>query len=287
MEKRIVFLLLAALVLMFAAEAYAQPVTGGGPVTEWRQPVNIQLTLNDNIKTCWGTGEDFCIRAAGGSAWQYITSDSDGAGTDYTLINVVAGDTYWTFRDSSKVGFGDGAANVPDYWMRFNGSQWELNTSDIDGSGTDGVVISIDDDDANVDFSGRKGVGTTLAYKTESVTFAGNPGDATKSTTGSALPDGAWVVGVTYRVTTAGTNCGGFDIGPAAGDDDLYGSDIAVSANTTGDNTDATATWANPILANTEITVTGTNGAGVATNCFDMVVAITTHYFDVSAATSN
>lgn len=131
---------------------------------------------------------------------------------------------------------------------------------------------------------GGKGVASYVRTITESVTFAADPGDASKATTGSILPDGAWVFGVSGRVTTANTGgCTAFDVGDGS-DDDIFANDIATTATTTFDTTDATASFSNPVLADGEITVTAVGGDGA---CDDMVVALTVHYFDVSAATSN
>jgi len=133
---------------------------------------------------------------------------------------------------------------------------------------------------------GGKGVATVIRTNTESVTFAGNPGDASKTTTGGVIPMG-FLLGISTRVTTAGTNCAGFHIGNGV-DDNLWGDDIAVAQNTTTDEQDYTATFS-PIIWGSagEVTITGTNGAGVPTNCYDMVVEITSHYFDLLPQQSN
>jgi hypothetical protein len=143
----------------------------------------------------------------------------------------------------------------------------------------DGVV--------NVAGGGTKGALTMLKTITESVTFAANPGDASKITSGDVIPAGAFVTGVTTRTTTAATNCTDVDIGIAGTDLDMFADGTAVAANTTTDNTDANsgADWGASILpsfASQEITVTANGG-----NCFDGVWAITVHYIDTSAATSN
>lgn len=134
-------------------------------------------------------------------------------------------------------------------------------------------------DEPSVIIITTKGAGTYYTSKVESVTFAGNPGDASKTTVGSIIPLGAFVVGVSSRVTTAGTNCTSFDLG-VSGDTNQFGGTLAITQGSTSDNTDATATFANPqITAAEEIIVTANGG-----NCFDMVVAITVHYINNRAA---
>jgi hypothetical protein len=127
----------------------------------------------------------------------------------------------------------------------------------------------------------QKGAGTNYLTITESVTFQGGGGDASKTTAGSILPDGAYVTGVSGRVVTAGTTCTSFDVGDGA-DVDLFANDISPADTTTFTDTAATGNWSNPQIAAGEITVTGVGG-----NCVDLVVALTVHYFSHTAATSD
>jgi hypothetical protein len=132
-----------------------------------------------------------------------------------------------------------------------------------------------------------KGASTNVKTITESVTFPGG-GAASQATVGTILPDGAFVTGITSRVTTTGTTCAGMRIGVSGGgDDDQFGEDLPVSVNSTSDNTDWTAVISNPILADSELVVTGTNGSGTPANCVDLVVALTVHYIEATPATSN
>lgn len=132
-----------------------------------------------------------------------------------------------------------------------------------------------------------KGQRVELQAKVESVTFAANPGNASKTTSTTMLPDGSRVLYVTGRVTTAGTNCAGFSVGISGGDVDLWGANVLVAQNTTFTTSGATAQWNELQLADGEITITGTDGAGSAVNCFDLVVAITSVYQTSAAATVN
>jgi len=144
------------------------------------------------------------------------------------------------------------------------------------------AVIGVGAGGLKVNGSEGKGQSTNIRTKTESVTFAGNPGDASKATTGSVIPDGAFVVGVSTRVTTAATNCASVNIGDGV-DADMFGAATGVSAGTVTTNADATAQFGkSPATAAGEITVTGVGG-----NCFDGVWAITVHYLDVTGATAN
>lgn len=138
--------------------------------------------------------------------------------------------------------------------------------------------------------SNGKSSASYIRTKTESVTFAANPGDASKVTTGSVIPAGSIVTGVSTRVTTTATNCTSVDIGIAAKDTDAFADGTAITSGTTTTTSDgnSAADYSSaslgllPSIAAQEITVTAVGG-----NCFDGVWAITVHYLGVSAATSN
>jgi len=131
---------------------------------------------------------------------------------------------------------------------------------------------------------GGKGVSSNIRTITESVTFAN---DATKVTTGSIMPDGAFIFGVSGRVTTLLTGCTSVSVGDGV-DPDLFKNNLALAAGSTFTNADATAAFSTisgghaPRTAAGEITVTANGG-----NCTAGVVALTVHYLDVTAATSN
>ena len=130
-----------------------------------------------------------------------------------------------------------------------------------------------------------KGALASQVFGTEILTFSGG-GDASKVTTGSIIPDGAFLTAVSGRVLTAGTTCTGMSIGDGS-DVDLWGANIAVTDTTTFNLSDATATF-NPVqIAVQEITVTGTDGASTPANCVDLVVALTAHYSTFTAATTD
>lgn len=141
--------------------------------------------------------------------------------------------------------------------------------------------------------TGANGQATVLKTKTETVTFAADPGEASKATTGSIIPAGAYVVGVTGRVTVADTSSQvtSIDIGIAAKDTDAFADGIAVTLGTTftvadgnsGADYSATSLGIQPSVAAQEITITGVGGDG---NAEDLAVAITVHYIDCTAATS-
>jgi len=138
-----------------------------------------------------------------------------------------------------------------------------------------------------------KGAATFIKTKTESVTFSAAPGDASQVTAGGIIPAGAFVVGVSGRVTTANTGgCASVDIGIAAKDTDAFADGVAVALGTTftpadgeaGADYSATSLGLLPSVGSQEITVTAVGGDGA---CDDLAVALTVHYLDVTAATSN
>ena len=155
------------------------------------------------------------------------------------------------------------------------------------GTATDGVMNVYDNDastwgtvkSGTISNTQTKGATTNIKTKTETVTFAGGGGDASKTTTGTLIPDGVFLLGVSSRVVTADTGaCTSMDIGVAGGTANLFANDTSVADTEISDNTDATAAWANPILVATEVIVTGVGG-----NCVTLVVALTSHYIDISA----
>jgi len=116
----------------------------------------------------------------------------------------------------------------------------------------------------------------------EVLTFSGG-GDASQVTTG-LIPAGATDISVVAVVTTAGTTCAGASYGDGV-DVDLYGADLAVAATTTMDPSDYTATVNYNATSGDEVTITGTNGAGVPADCVDMVVRVMAYYCTLTAPT--
>ncbi len=153
-------------------------------------------------------------------------------------------------------------------------------------AGSSGEVCTAGDLDVGNDLVAAGSITNTVANGStglkdgnmEVLTFAANPGDASK-TTSSLIPDGAVLNAMTTRVTTTGTNCTSIDIGDGT-DVDLYGAGIAVTAGTTTTNADATASFAKPLLAASDVTVTANGG-----NCFDLVIRIVPHYDTYTAPT--
>jgi hypothetical protein len=92
---------------------------------------------------------------------------------------------------------------------------------------------------------------------------------------------------VSGRVTTLLAGCTSVNVGDGV-DPDLFKAGLALAAGSTFTNADATAAFSTisggyaPRTAAGEITVTANGG-----NCTAGVVALTVHYLDVSAATSN
>lgn len=179
---------------------------------------------------------------------------------------------------------GWGSAGIAQYWITYNAG----NTRLLFQSATGGTLVEIDNSTQYLQFHvNNKNSTTNLKGITESVTFAG---DASKATTGSVIPSGVFVVGVSGRVTTALTNCTSIDVGIAAKDTDAFADGVAIALGTTFTTSDgnvgadysAASLGLLPNVAAQEITVTAVGG-----NCNAGVVALTVHYIDVTAATAN
>jgi hypothetical protein len=143
----------------------------------------------------------------------------------------------------------------------------------VDALEVPGVIYA----DGDIEQGTAKGAVTQITTSTESLTFAN---DASKTTSG-LIPDGAWLMAVTTRVTTAGAGCTDVDIGDGT-TVNLFADAAAVADGTTTDNSNAQANFANPVLSATEVTVTANGG-----NCTAGVWAVTAHYIDFTAATTD
>ena len=78
---------------------------------------------------------------------------------------------------------------------------------------------------------------------------------ASATTTGTLIPDGAVVVGVTTRVATAITGATGYQVGDGT-DADRWGDINDIALNTTSDNRDRTAGTIECFTAGGEVTLT-------------------------------
>jgi hypothetical protein len=110
-----------------------------------------------------------------------------------------------------------------------------------------------------------------LAIKTKAVTLSALSG-ASVATTGGFIPDGAVLVGLTTRVSTAITGATGYDIGDGS-DADRWGANVAVALNTSSDNTNWTAGTIQCFTAAQEVTLTA-----VGSNFTGGAVVIVAHY---------
>jgi hypothetical protein len=110
-----------------------------------------------------------------------------------------------------------------------------------------------------------------LAIKTKAVTLSALSG-ASVATTGGFIPDGAVLVGLTTRVSTAITGATGYDIGDGS-DADRWGANVAIALNTSSDNTNWTATTIQCFTAAQEVTLTA-----VGSNFTGGAVVIVAHY---------
>lgn len=111
----------------------------------------------------------------------------------------------------------------------------------------------------------------------QDVTFAN---DASKSTTGTFIPDGARNISVVGRVTTALTGCTSVDVGDSA-TVNAFADDLAIAQGTTFDTTDQTVSLSEELVGD-EVTVTAND-----VNCTAGTVHLVILYFKPSAPTSN
>ena len=110
-----------------------------------------------------------------------------------------------------------------------------------------------------------------LAIKTKAVTLSALSG-ASVATTGGFIPDGAVLVGLTTRVSTAITGATGYDIGDGT-DADRWGANVAIALNTSSDNTNWTAGTIECFTTAQEVTLTA-----VGSNFTGGAVVIVAHY---------
>lgn len=110
-----------------------------------------------------------------------------------------------------------------------------------------------------------------LAIKTKAVTLSALSGASVATTTG-LIPDGAVLVGLTTRVSTAITGATGYDIGDGT-DADRWGANIGIALNTSSDNRDWTAGTIECFTAAQEVTLTA-----VGSNFTGGAVVIVAHY---------
>jgi hypothetical protein len=110
-----------------------------------------------------------------------------------------------------------------------------------------------------------------LAIKTKAVTLSALSGASVATTTGF-IPDGAVLVGLTTRVSTAITGATGYDIGDGT-DADRWGTNIGIALNTSSDNRDWTAGTIECFTTAQEVTLTA-----VGSNFTGGAVVIVAHY---------
>jgi hypothetical protein len=110
-----------------------------------------------------------------------------------------------------------------------------------------------------------------LTIKTKAVTLSALSG-ASVATTGGFIPDGAVLVGLTTRVSTAITGATGYDIGDGS-DADRWGANVGIALNTSSDNTNWTAGTIECFTAAQEVTLTA-----VGSNFTGGAVVIVAHY---------
>lgn len=106
----------------------------GGSVNEWGGYLNTDLDYLDAVFSRSDT-----------SLTLLVNSQDINSASSYTLDKI-------RFGDDKVLEFGA----APDYWFIYDSgnTQFELNSSDVDGGGTDGIVFSVDDGTDDVTFSG-------------------------------------------------------------------------------------------------------------------------------------
>jgi hypothetical protein len=168
-----------------------------------------------------------------------------------------------------------------------NGSAVALNGGNLQFlTSTGQLQVILDRDDFNI-FAQRNGTNAQeyrvygtytsltnfqrLTIKTKAVTLSALSG-ASVATTGGFIPDGAVLVGLTTRVSTAITGATGYDIGDGS-DADRWGANVAIALNTSSDNTNWTAGTIECFTAAQEVTLTA-----VGSNFTGGAVVIVAHY---------
>lgn len=238
-----------------------------------------KVYLTPSTPSVWGFTQ--AIADAGGGAFGTATSGADGQALLPSGSTALPG---LSFAGDPDTGIQRYGANA--FYLVSNGTAMLGVTSSGLNLGTilNTNAQKITDTVAGIGFSPAaytKGQATSIAGSSQVLTFAANPGDASKVTSG-LIPDGAVLVGVTSRVTTAGSNCTSISIGDGT-DVDMFGATLPITLAATSDNSNATAQFAmSPATAAKEVTVTANGG-----NCYNLVIRITAHYITVTAPTSN
>lgn len=250
-------------------------------------PDTVELQLGSACGDYW-----FVYNSAT-TEFEFWTTDS-GAGVDATI---------WRANDGSKAFIVDGQlsaqshisllnnqrryfGNNNDYWTSYYSAsgEWVLYSSDVDGGGTDGPLLTAADGAGTVSHQAGTTAKTNISMVADTLTFPG--GGAASQTSVGLIPDGAFVVGVSSRVVTSDTGaCTSMDLG-VTGDTDLFGNNVGIVDNDTTDNTDATASFHAMNLLPTTAAV-NVIATGVGGNCADLVVDVYVHYMDTTAATSD
>lgn len=173
----------------------------------------------------------------------------------------------WNMPNTAGMGDGDRMS----YGMCFSENPSLRPFAEADGSGSVDIL--------GTEYLGFSGSKRTCQWTPgEVLTFAGNPGDASKTTTG-LIPDGATDFVVVAYTTVVGTNCTSADYGDGS-DVDLYGNDLTLSVGTKVNPTGYTGALARNVFAASEVTITGVGG-----NCFDLAVRVIAYYCTYTSPT--
>jgi hypothetical protein len=121
--------------------------------------------------------------------------------------------------------------------------------------------------------------GVAIAYRQATTTVTATSGAAVTAT--NLIPKGAFVLGVTTRVTTAlgtGNGTSGYQVGDGV-DDDRWGNVTGTAIGTDTDNSDATADWTGAFTAATSVVLTANGGNFDGTG----VIRVTVLYINITA----
>jgi hypothetical protein len=190
------------------------------------------------------------------SAMQFFTAGGAGTDSGVSMLVINSSDVSVSLTSTGMLGWSNDC-----FMMRDAADTVAIRRANADNAQTLHVY-------------GRRASATNyqrLAIKTKAVTLSALTG-ASVATTGGFIPDGAVLVGLTTRVSTAITGATGYDIGDGS-DADRWGANIGIALNTSSDNTNWTAGTIECFTAAQEVTLTA-----VGSNFTGGAVVIVAHY---------
>lgn len=262
------------------AQITSHSVTSTDSLIVYDLEVNNTIWADSWIAPAIGFGFIFggSISPYGGIAHVLSVGFSWGVGNDATngkrVIQLVDGanynNNYSHALQSNPTLFGHSvtaAATATDEW-------WSLTHDTTD------TVFGHGKGDLRIDYDGENNCKTNVRVaETELTSVSG-----ASVTASSLIPDGAFLLGVTTRITTAlGTTNGttGYNVGDGS-DADRFGVASAVTLGTTTDNTSATAAFTGSFTSANDVVLTAVGGNFDGTGDIRVIA----HYIDLTAPTS-